>query len=230
MIKRRSDNPLLKGGVLFLAVIALVSSGCKKESPLPPPAKVTPLPKKPDAQPVSGGAVTTPNAPGAANAPAAAKAVLTKPTSAKQSPVKNPAQAQISSAGRVAKPAEVSLDFTNRRDPFKPYAQVPAHQPGVQAKGAKGTKGKVKDPLPIQKFDAERYKITGIIAGMKENSALIVDPSGKGFVIKVGMLVGNNDGVVKRITANSVEIEETFRDDNGKSRKRTVKLALLSKK
>jgi type IV pilus assembly protein PilP len=65
---------------------------------------------------------------------------------------------------------------------------------------------------------------------MKENSALLVDPNGKGFVVKAGMFVGNNDGVVKRITSSTVEVEETFSDDKGKSRKRTIKLTLLRKK
>ena len=121
----------------------------------------------------------------------------------------------------------VNLDFAKRRDPFKPYAQLPAQQ---QTAKSRSSKGRVADPLPIQKFDTERFKISGIITGMKKNSALLVDPNGKGFVVKEGMLVGNNDGVVKRITSNTVEVEETFSDDKGKLRKRIVKLTLLRKK
>ena len=57
-----------------------------------------------------------------------------------------------------------------------------------------------------------------------------MDPNGKGYVIKEGMQIGNNDGRVKKVTASSVEVEESFRDDNGKVRKRIVKLTLLRKK
>lgn len=210
---------------MLMASLALVSSGCKKKSPPPPPPQVTPLPKKPEAQPATGAAVIQPNVP-------ASKPVLAKPSSAKlpiaKSPAQIPVQSQITTSKRLTPLASINLEFANRRDPFKPYAQMPAQQ--QQNTKTSSSKGRVADPLPIQKFDTERFKISGIITGMKENSALIVDPNGKGFVVKEGMLVGNNDGVVKRITSNSVEVEETFRDDKGKLRKRTVKLTLLRKK
>ena len=204
---------------MLLASMALASTGCKKESP-PPPPQVTPLPKKEVAAPSAGATAIQPNI-------TVAKPVQSKLSSAKQPAAKNPLQAQLSTASRLKSPAGVNLDFTNRRDPFKPYAQMPAQQQGTKSKHAKG---RVTDPLPIQKFDTERFRISGIITGMKENSALLVDPNGKGFVVKEGMLVGNNDGVVKRITSSTVEVEETFSDDKGKSRKRTIKLTLLRKK
>lgn len=200
---------------MLFASLALASAGCKKESP-PPPPQVTPLPKKQEAPP----AAVQPNTP-------AANPVQSKHSSAKQPAAKNLVQAQLSTSRRLTPPTGINLDFTNRRDPFKPYAQMPAQQ---QSAKSKQSKGRVTEPLPIQKFDTERFRISGIITGMKENSALLVDPNGKGFVVKEGMLVGNNDGVVKRITSSSVEVEETFRDDKGKSRKRTIKLTLLRKK
>jgi len=204
---------------MLLASLALASTGCKKESP-PPAPQVTPLPKKEVAPQTAGATAIQTNTPGA-------KPVQSKLSSAKQPAAKNPLQAQVSTSRRLTPPAGVNLDFTNKRDPFKPYAQMPAQQQGAKSRQAKG---RVADPLPIQKFDTERFRISGIITGMKENSALLVDPNGKGFVVKEGMLVGNNDGVVKRITSNTVEVEETFSDDKGKSRKRTIKLTLLRKK
>jgi len=57
-----------------------------------------------------------------------------------------------------------------------------------------------------------------------------MDPNGKGYVIKEGMQIGSNDGRVRKVTASSIEVEESFRDDNGKVRKRIVKLTLLRKK
>lgn len=206
---------------MLLAALALINSGCKKKSPPPPPPQVTPLPKKPATQPATGAPAPQQNAPNAV------KPVQTKPSSAKLPAAKNPVQAQMTTSSRLKPLPMVNLEFANRRDPFKPYAQMPAQQ---QSTKSRGSKGRVADPLPIQKFDTERFKISGIITGMKENSALLVDPNGKGFVVKVGMLVGNNDGVVKRITNSAVEVEETFSDDKGKLRKRIVKLTLLRKK
>lgn len=206
---------------MLLAALVIATSGCKQKSPPPPPPQVTPLPQKPAAQPAAGTPATPPSAPGAV------KPVQAKPSSAKVAAAKNPVQPQISTSKRLTPLSSVNLEFTNRRDPFKPYAQMPAQK---QTAKSKSSKGRVSDPLPIQKFDTERFKISGIITGMKENSALLIDPNGKGFVVKEGMLVGNNDGVVKRITSSTVEVEETFSDDNGKLRKRTVKLTLLRKK
>ena len=88
----------------------------------------------------------------------------------------------------------------------------------------------MRDALPIQSYDTEKFRITGIITGIRENSALVVDPTGKGYVLKEGMQIGSNDGRVKKVTASSIEVEESFRDDNGKVRKRIVKLTLLRKK
>jgi Tfp pilus assembly protein PilP len=44
------------------------------------------------------------------------------------------------------------------------------------------------------------------------------------------MLLGNNNGRIRRITDSSVEVEESFRDDGGKFKKRLVKLMLIRKK
>ena len=52
----------------------------------------------------------------------------------------------------------------------------------------------------------------------------------KGYVIKEGMQIGSNEGLVKKVTNSTVEVEESFRDDNGRVRKRLVKLPLIRKK
>jgi len=204
MIKRRNSNSLIsRGWLIFFVIMALTTPGCKKKVP-PPPPQATPLPSK---------TVAAPSAPA-------------KPVMANSSAAKSAIQKQISTVKKPLLPGEVSLDFTNRRDPFRPFVQVPAAQ---QASG-KSSKGSLRDALPIQSFDTEKFRITGIVTGIKENSALVMDPNGKGYVIKEGMQIGNNDGRVKKVTASSVEVEESFRDDNGKVRKRIVKLTLLRKK
>jgi type IV pilus assembly protein PilP len=202
MIKRRNSNSLIsKGWLILFVILAFSAPGCNKKAP-PPPPQATPLPNK---------TVAAPSAPA-------------KPVMANSSAAKSAIQKQISTVKKPLLPGEVSLDFTNRRDPFRPFVQVPAAQQDA------GKKGRLRDALPIQSFDTEKFRITGIITGIKENSALVMDPTGKGYVIKEGMQIGNNDGRVKKVTASSVEVEESFRDDNGKVRKRIVKLTLLRKK
>ena len=210
MTKRRRSNISFsaRGGLLFILLLTAAMPGCKQKTP-PPPSQVTPLPaRKEPAPPVKP----------------VQSAVSSARGNALKTPPHNPVQKQISTAKRLALPTAPSLDFTGKRDPFKPYAQMPSQQQ------TRSTKSRTHDPLPIQSFDVEKFKVSGIVTGLKENSALVIDPNGKGYVVKVGMPIGNNDGYVKSVTNSTVEVEERFRDDNGRVRKRLVKLTLLRKK
>jgi type IV pilus assembly protein PilP len=124
------------------------------------------------------------------------------------------------------------LDFSRRIDPFKPYAPVVAPAPAQgQPKSAEQSAARpAADALPIQSFETGRFKVSGIIAGLRENRALLIDPNGKGYVVQEGMQIGMNNGRISRITAHSVEVMESFRDDKGKPRKRTIVLTLAKKR
>ena len=61
------------------------------------------------------------------------------------------------------------------------------------------------------------------------SKALIIDPAGKGYVVKQGMAIGINNGVITRITPSFIEVAERYRDDTGRMTKRTVKLSLPKK-
>ena len=137
--------------------------------------------------------------------------------------VRPPVQKQQSTVKATENLAPTS-DFSNRKDPFKPFVapQAQAARPIASAKAA--------DLLPIQSYDLSKFKVAGIIVGLKENRALVIDPTGKGYVLKQGMLIGDNDGRISRITATTVEVVENYRDDNGRISKRTVKLTLPQKK
>ena len=154
-----------------------------------------------------------------------AKAPSQAPQAKPGSPAAAPVQKRLSSVS--ANPAQ--LDFHNRTDPFKPFAPVVAAPAPAQAKGEQPVVP-AGDQLPIQSFEVSRFKVAGIIAGLKENRALILDPNGKGYVVQQGMLIGNNSGVITRITASSVEVVERFKDEKGKTRKRTIMLTLAKKR
>jgi type IV pilus assembly protein PilP len=134
-----------------------------------------------------------------------------------------PVQKQQSSAN-VSTQTMPSLDFANRKDPFKAFV-VAKSQPERQARSARSG-----ELLPIQSYEVEKFKISGIIVGLKENRALVLDPLGKGYVVKQGMLIGDNDGRITKITATTIEVFEKYRDENGRIKSRTVKLTLPQKK
>ena len=135
-------------------------------------------------------------------------------------PVQNPVQKQQSSARVLAQ--SPTLDFATKKDPFKPLIAPPA--PAAKAAAPAATKsGSV---LPIQAFDTTKYRISGIVVGLKENKALVIDPAGKGYVVKQGMMIGNSDGRITSITAKAVEVTEQYRDESGRIKKRVIKLTL----
>jgi len=242
--KSRINIYRIIGNICFgFVTLVLVIPGCKKKEVAPPPAavKVTPLPsravqsnssaaKKAPVQPTGGAPTAAPaSAPAALPKPAAAppaRVAATAPAAA-PAPAPVPVQKQMSSHRLAPASKGANLDFTSRRDPFKPFTEAPpAKEKVVVGKPEKPE----RDVLPIQRFDVEKFRISGIITGVRENSALILDPNGKGYVVKSGMLLGSNDGRIKRITESSVEVEESFRDDGGKLKKRLVKLMLIRKK
>jgi type IV pilus assembly protein PilP len=132
-------------------------------------------------------------------------------------------QAQSTSAQRAG---ETRLDFSNKKDPFKPYASEPV---AVPQKERPAVAARIGNLLPIQSFDVNKFTVSGIIIGLKENTALVIDPAGRGYVIKEGMMIGNSDGRISRIRSSSVEVVEPYRDDNGHIRKRTIMLTLKKK-
>jgi len=192
---------------VLLMTVCVAAAGCKKEeNHLISPAK---LPPKPVQKP-STSAKGVPS-----------KSIQRGVSSSKGS--MQGVQHQTSTMRRVAIQGG-QIDFTGKKDPFKPYIVQPA------APVRKDASTKNINALPIQSFDVNKFKLAGIIAGLKENRALIVDPFLKGYVVKAGMQLGNNNGRITRISADSVEVLEQFRDDNGILRKRTVRLVLPQKK
>jgi type IV pilus assembly protein PilP len=134
-----------------------------------------------------------------------------------------PLQKQLSSA--AVKPG-MHLDFKTRTDPFKPFATVEAVPAG---KAAPESRHLAQDLLPIQSFDVAKFKVAGIIAGLKENRALLIDPNGKGYVVQEGMLIGSNDGRITRISASAVEVVEVYKEGRSKV-KRKIVLTLAKKR
>ena len=136
-----------------------------------------------------------------------------------------PVQNQASSALRLPSPPVNQFDFSNKKDPFKPFVAVKAEN----NKTPESIKKTLRNSLPIHSFDVSQFKLIGIITGGRENQAMVTDPGGKGYVLKVGMLIGKNAGRIISISSSGVEVLEQFKDDSGRVRKEKVKLTLPRK-
>jgi len=129
-------------------------------------------------------------------------------------------QKQISSI-KLAAPYANQLDFSTKKDPFKPY---------VIAKAVTSVDvHKIKAQLPIHSFDVSQFRLIGVVDDARGNKAMVVDPTHKGYVLKVGMTIGKNEGRIVRIDTKGVEVVEQFRDENNKVRKETIRIPLLRK-
>jgi type IV pilus assembly protein PilP len=132
-----------------------------------------------------------------------------------------PVQKQDSSA-KALSPAGSVIDFNTQKDPFKPFVAETKASPVAK-------KNRFGQVLPILNFDVPQFKISGIIIGLKEHSAMVVDPTGKPYVVKTGMDIGRNNGRITKIAPNFIDVFEQYRDENGKLIKKTVRLTLPKK-
>ena len=149
-----------------------------------------------------------------------------RPAAAKPPAPPKPVQKPFSTVVKPP-PAPVNMfDFSSKKDPFRPFAAV---KPEPAAPDPKQLQKLLKEAIPIHSYDVSQFRLIGIIVGEKENRAMVVDPANKGYVLKIGMTIGKNEGRVTAITSSGVDVLEQFRDDNGKIRKERIKLNLPKK-
>ncbi len=141
-------------------------------------------------------------------------------------PVQRPVQKQVSSSSQQSPLSINQFDFSNKKDPFRPFIAVksePKKTPTVVVKSS------LRDSLPIHSVEINQFKVIGLMIGGRDNKAMVTDPGGKGYVVKVGMTIGVNDGKITAIDANGIEVVEMFKDDNGRVRKEKTRLTLPRK-
>jgi len=126
-------------------------------------------------------------------------------------------QPEPSAPAESAEPAPMRYvyDPSGRRDPFAPLTAVkkPLDLQDVQL-------------TPLQKFDLGQLKLLGIIIGKGIPRAMVSAPDGKSYILKKGVMVGRNEGVVVEITPEAVQVEERYYDFSGEIRKSVQSIQL----
>jgi type IV pilus assembly protein PilP len=104
----------------------------------------------------------------------------------------------------------------DKRDPFQPFEHP---------KGAGGIVG----PLwPLQGFDLDQLHLVGIIWDVRNPKAMITDPTGKGYVVRVNERIGRNNGYIARIREGEIVVVESITNLEGKLNYTTKILKLQS--
>lgn len=143
--------------------------------------------------------------------PAAPAAKAQLPAAAKTAPVVKP----VLAPDETEKKPEYQV--IGIRDPFLPFSGI-----NPMESGALGDLGGVE---PLQRLSIAQVYLVGVILG-KQNRALVQDTSGMGYIVTEGTLVGENNGIVTKITKDSVTIKQHFKDYMGRVSTREVVLAL----
>jgi type IV pilus assembly protein PilP len=144
------------------------------------------------------------------------------PTPASQPAQKQPIVSAPTRTIEVSKAEENHVSAYNynpggRRDPFAP----------IIIKESK--KGKEGDRPPLERYNINEFKLTGIIWGGFGYNAMLEGPDGKGYFVRVGTILGPNRGVIKKITQNTMVVEEKYKTYTGETERKEIVVELRKK-
>ena len=132
---------------------------------------------------------------------------------------KEPAKAEAGISSLPAKkpeqPERPRYSSVGKRDPFRPLSLKP-----------KASQRARENLSPLERYELGQLKLVGIIWGIKEPRAMVEDATGLGYVVKIGTLIGPNEGKVKAIKPAEVIIEERFTDFYGARKSQEVSMKL----
>lgn len=144
-----------------------------------------------------------------------------KPAAPAPAPVQQPKSSvttTVEQAMAEEKPAAIyAYNPAGRRDPFTPIIIK------EEKKAAAGAKA------PLERYPISDFKLAGIIWGGLGYHAMLEGPDGKGYFVRVGTKVGPNQGVVKKITQNTMVIEEKFKNPQGETNRKEIVIELRKK-
>jgi len=139
-------------------------------------------------------------------------------------PVKSKAETKVKTKVKVtpvlAQEEEKRPEYvvSGVRDPFQPYeVSIPE---GLNRDNDSAV------PLdPMQRLMLSQIELVGIIVG-EENRAVVQESSGMGYLLSEGTLIGENSGIVTKISLTGVTIKQHFKDYMGHINTREVVLSL----
>jgi hypothetical protein len=123
-----------------------------------------------------------------------------------------PAAPQPAATGELLVPgSEFRYDATGRRDPFKSLLELEKKQRDVSLLP------------PIQQVDLEAFKVVGVVVDPVSGAqAMVRGPNNQTFVVRVGTIIGKNEGEVLEITLSGIRVLEKYLDFmNRETRKET---------
>lgn len=138
-----------------------------------------------------------------------------------------PLFAQTTDPGEQAphwiQPPDFQYTPAGKPDPFRPIIQASPPEPSSEGRGQKAL-------TPLERIQPSQLKLVGILRQKDGQSRAMVElPNGKGYLLKVGVPIGQRQGKVTAITGSSVVIQESSTDVFGRKKTSDTILKLHKK-
>ncbi|WP_319587506.1 pilus assembly protein PilP [uncultured Desulfobulbus sp.] len=116
-----------------------------------------------------------------------------------------------------------SYNAEGRFDPFKPFVAPKSSSPTQQDPNEIIDDGNELNGMQL--FEPGQLTLVGVMLSSREPIALVEDQTRKGYVLKLGNLIGKR-GVVSSIDPRQVVVTETARTRSGKEMKSTTTMRI----
>ena len=110
--------------------------------------------------------------------------------------------------------AGFAYDATGRRDPFRSFVLDRLHEQEGVAKG------------PLEEYDLAQLEVAGLVWKAEKRRALVIDPSGQGYVVEEGDRIGKNNGRVLEIGDSSMRVREEYVDFHGEATTKEIDMRI----
>ena len=132
---------------------------------------------------------------------------------------KEPAKVEAGSPALPTKKAEPPerprYSSAGKRDPFRPLSLK--SKPSQRAR---------ENLSPLERYEIGQLKLVAVVWDVQEPKAMVEDATGLGYIVKVGTVIGPNEGKVKAIKPTEVVIEESFVDFYGARKNQEISMKL----
>ena len=147
------------------------------------------------------------------------------PPAAKPAEVKPAAQQEARQEVPPLEMPDYRYDPKGKIDPFKPFVRLELPTPSKKGPEKKKFTGHL---TPLQRVALDKVRVTGIAGSSSKRVAMVEDGggAGKGYLVYVGTLIGENGGKVIQILPDRVIVEEKLGESKGKEKSHRVALKL----
>lgn len=112
-----------------------------------------------------------------------------------------------------------------KTDPFSPLvrADMTVLNPDAEGDGSRRV-----PQTPLERLDLGQLKLSAVVvSSSRGNSAVVIENSGRGYVVKVGTYIGLNGGQITDVKSDRIIIEEPLgKNERGEVKVNTIELIL----